>query len=159
MFVDCLLVCRLSWKCFHFIAGGPLNISVMALCWNITCIKRFIFIIRQSTGFTESIMCTRSNIFHDCFVCLYLWDSLHIVEYTLTGPSDAEHLWRQSRYMRESIWWSWSYWKSDSREAAERSRPVWPARAGYLLADQACLACPRNLLTELVFNTISYDYR
>ena len=58
---------------------------------------------------------------------VYLRDSLHIVEYTLTGPSDAEHLWRQSG-MRESVSASWRYGKSDSREAAERSRPVWPAQ-------------------------------
>ena len=33
--------------------------------------------------------------------------------------------------MRESVLGSWRYGKSDSREAAERSRPVWPAQEGY----------------------------
>ena len=148
MSFDCLLVCQHTWKSLHFIAWGPLKHICHGIVLEHHLHKAVEFSIRQSTGFTESNLCTRSLIFYDCHVCLSLWDSPPIVGYTLTGPSDTEHLWRQSG-TRESVLGSWRYGESDSREAAGRSRHVWPAQEGY----------SRNLLTEFAFNGISYDYR
>ena len=201
MCFDCLLVCQHTWKSLHFIAWGPLKHICHGIVLEHHLHKAVEFIIRQSTGFTESNLCTQSpHILWLSRMSLIVGQPAHCwiyIDRPLRHRASLEAIRHEGK--RIGVVEIWEKWLQRGRgkvpaclaspgahsmpKVCFEGRPSFsgPLLHGSPLASHVYLAvaeliialvahcvpsyqavpasCWRNLLTELAFNRISYDYR